>query len=302
MLHYIPREETEMTAGDVVKKLHEMEANAKSDDENKRKKAVDDLKECIPARIIEGVSQSDILRKFAESNPDIQKAWSASLLVRNCPDIPVKGKEKEDVISISQQYLSDYYFCLYLQIKRADANANKKSEYLDRSSNLGSYHAMVIRTKVNYEELVSASLKLKDEEKENRISEIMGDADRLANFYGSIGYVRAGNALFKLADYFLERKIHKNDKNRGKTFYEQAIKNYICGSLLEDDAYSNHLIDVLTHKQGIVSVFKEGTIKFDNWKVACAQFQSWVGTDTYKVLFDQAKKEISQQPTKSFKS
>jgi hypothetical protein len=282
---------TELTVMGALEKL--IRANTPK----KIQKVVDAFKNYSLPTQAKLIHHSPSIREFCQTNLAVQPVIAAKLKEFNSPNIEIISKNKLESHSILDHVFAYHLLDAFVRIKRDDISGHSRVNILKDACSIGSYHGLIIRCKFNLAVLNNQTIASTPEKKAATLKKIFLDCDHLTNFYGAIGYIRKGIVLLELAHYYHAQ----NETDRVTDAREQATKNFMCASLLQDDSYSNALIDSITKGAGIASIFTdtENEFQLGDWLAAQILFQDSVGKDTYNMLEEQAKTEIQPDLTRA---
>jgi hypothetical protein len=236
------------------------------------------------------IHSNEIIREFCQTNSTVRTIISDKLKEFNSPNIDVISKDKLESHTILDHVFGYHLMDAFVSQKRDDSSGQSRANILRDACAIGSYHGLVIRCKFNLVALNNSAITSDAEKKQKVLEKILVDCDHLSNLYGAIGYIRKAIVLLELSLCF----DTQNDKDRMVIYKQQAIKNFVCASLLQEDKYSNALIDSITNGAGVSSLFADTNNEFQlgDWVAAKVLFQESIGKDAYAMLERQANSDI----------
>jgi hypothetical protein len=280
--------------------VENMEKQISSNNRKDNAAVVRTIQDLTQENVVRWTKNSDIIKKFCETNKDLQKTWTATLEAhyKKSPTQLVESlRDEKETHPVFHHYVAAYLLNSYISFEhilnpnqaRPTAGLMKANvdNLLNESCNLGSYYALVRRAKRNCDNLALS-------DKPHHIELLFSDADRLAKLYGAIGYLRAGSIYLELSVYFdglqeIDRSTH---------FFEEGVKSYLCAVMLKSQKYSEQLTNKLTNGRGLASTFSsaEGSIGlgniFNDDVQAKMVLMQWLNKDIYEKVFGEAKREV----------
>lgn len=256
------------------------------------REAINQIKNWRYSTVAKFARASTLIKRFLETNEEIQNSWAKKLKDLKLPNQPVVSLSKRgESYSLLDQLVSRYLLDQFDNLKPSNDRGKIWEAILDELSQLGSYMGLVVRYKIHCERLKSP--RLTRDEADSLASKIEVDVNRLVDLYGAIGYVEKGYALQMLADYYLDFD-RESEFKFGENYYEAGIKNYLCAYLLHDHPYSNAMIASLTKDQGIADLFDGDSIDFSDRDKIKRSLLDLLGGDEviFQKLLKQAKDEI----------
>lgn len=234
------------------------------------------------------------LKRWCDTSEELQENWKEKLRSSGLPDITVESRTEPAIRhSLLHHYVSEYLVELFVNYKASQGAENQRAHILNElCDKWGSYVGLSMRSEFNCKLLSRSFSAFTSNLIDDLVRKIDRDAKSLADLYGQLGYMKAGFLHLKLANMFLESKSDE-DRNRGKIFYEEAQKDFICASLLEGNEYSEKLMNSITKGKGILSIFKEEkNIPFSGWPAFKQDLMKLVGRDTYVIIANRAQNEM----------
>lgn len=241
----------------------------------------------FPYKALVRICQKDnFVEKFCRTNPDFLALIKEKLSPTNYPDIGMESIDGKENYHLFDIYLAASFMSHFMTAGRGDRD---RVPSLNAACDLGLYNALSIRCIIN--EKTVKNMSLKEDDREQAVKEIMADTKRLINLYWGAGYVQAGCILHSLANHFLAKE-DENEINRGQSMREDAIKNFLCAALLQNNDTSNAQIQSVTKGQGLMALFEGGNVHFSDWTEAKVICQEWA-KDSYPILEKCAQEEIN---------
>ena len=233
--------------------------------------------------------KNEKFKNFCQTN-DALHAELALLLKRfGYTNVALKSMDNSEFHSIFDLFLAalamKIYYDNFAFARRSLEARNCGFKALDTACQLGLYHALIEKCRHSIKNIAKHS-SAKEEIKEY-LSLLINDINRLTNLYWSMGYVMAGVMLQEVGNYFLTTQ---NDQEQGKFFHEQAIKKFLCATLLSDAPISLQIIHSLNPEQGYLKVLEPLHVK--TWQEFQQLLAKWIGEEEYARILALAKNEI----------
>jgi hypothetical protein len=284
-----------------AEKLQTLKNQIASTDTNAIEAAILDIRELSQEDVVRFTKASPELFMFCVTNAPLQTTWQATLTTyypNTQAQALISLHGKTEAHPVFHHYVSAYLLNSYIGYAHTESTDNTGNHQkpkanitnlLNEACKLGSYYALARRSKQNrdalfMEEKVSPEL-------------IKEDANRLADLYGELGYLKAGLAWIDLSNYYRE-KIQ--DIELADDYFEHAIRHFLCATLLGSQAYSHQLTETLTKGLGLASTFATDNEGEDLKKIFAtplqiqSQLQALINNDDiFKILLGQAKTEIA---------
>lgn len=238
------------------------------------------------------------IEEFCQTNSEFNTILKEKLEKANYIHREVHTLDGSQTVSLFELYLAASFMNA---IHHRDKDI---AESLDNAVELGLYNALMVKYKC-YEKIIDQQEKILADKKasadttqksldtiDKTIRKMMAIAKKLSLLYGSLGYMQAGRIYKMLGNRFLAKQ-NDDDKNRGKTMIEEAVKNYICSSYLKDDTYSNDILAQATKGEGFQQLFENDEKPMPStWLEAKSIFQEWT-KDRFNFIEKDAKQEIT---------
>lgn len=252
--------------------------------------------------------KNSTLKHYFETNLEVQSIWKETLIKqKDCPDIVLLGKRPKETISLFQSYCAQYYLYLFNDSLAIDSPWHgDRKELLEMSCDLGSFSALRYRCNTSIKVLKRPVTDTTRGTQKIIITQILKDLDRLKNLYGACGYVFSGSVLNSLSDSLKitndinneSKPLLEPDPIRAQVFAQQTTIDYLCAWLLQYNEYSNHLIEVLTKGEGLLSLLHDDypcKSEFTSWESIYTHLKKSYNTDNFKMLIKMAESAISKQ-------
>lgn len=236
------------------------------------------------------------VENFCRTNPlfidalkkEIQASFDADKSV-NHPYLEIRSMNGVLRYTVFDLYLATMFEQISSSRELATAFKIEMKKSLDYACQLGLYDAFLVRCESLFN-TIKNNISTLDENN----AKILVNIDMLTNLYWGIGYLQAGCRLYTLGEVLLQAE----QEDCCRMFREQAVKNFLCAALLENDSYSNEIMNNITANKGVAQVFdpflEENNFEgqFTNWSDAKKFFCERIGEESYALMEKEAKCEL----------
>lgn len=236
----------------------------------------------------------DLIEKFC-----LEDTRFLNAVTKKLQDATYSAETKSTDGTLTYSPLELYVAACLMNSFHERKESTKLAENLQLAARLGLYNAYLILEK-SYEKILINQVKVIEDKKssteqikhakeklESTIEKLVSLVQLLPYLYGALGYMQAGSICLMLAKSF-----ETEDIDRNKTFTEQAVKNFLCASYLQDHAYSNEIIKHNTPNKTLLSAFSSDK-KINNWSDAFTLFRDWTN-NRFSAVEKEAKDEIDK--------
>ncbi len=241
-------------------------------------------------------NQSSQLNDFMHSASIMLSVIAKKLKSLNYIYVPIQsmdGKEQHDVFDHYLAALITQSYFINLPAARRSVKAKQFcSTMLDKACELGLYNALIIRCKQTIKKATIPGLSLVA--RQEIASFLTVDIRRLAHLYWSMGYLQAGSLWQEIGNYFVkEENRNEEEKNYGVALHDEAVKYFLCASLLRQHPLSRNILNALTQGRGVSSLSCEEGLYFETWEDFQSMIYHWISGEQYEKILHLAEEEIA---------